>query len=59
MAALATLPLKISPRARDREHTLKGWNRLLHATSGSNLTQGARPSGVGRGVPQAAIILPS
>ena len=39
MAALATLPLKISPSARDREHTLKGWNRLLHATSGSNLTK--------------------
>ena len=59
MAALTTLSLKISLRARYREHILKGWNRLLRATSSSNLTQGTWPSGVGRGSPQAAIILPS
>ena len=59
MAALTTVSLKIFLGAPYREHVLKGWNRLLHATSGSNLTQGTQPSGVGRGSPQAAIILPS
>lgn len=57
MAAVTTLSLKKALRPPYTEHILKAWHQLLRATSASNLTHSPAPSGVGRGMPPAGIVL--
>lgn len=53
MAAVTILSLKKALRPPYTEHILKAWHQLLGATSALN----PAPSSVGRGMPQAGIVL--